>query len=222
MSKTARRTPRAGARSDAPNTRNLLPAGLHVAPFLSPAGRLVVLAIGQGHYLQVAAEIQQMAGCRNANADNAFALTGQAGAFALAGQVTNPPASALSEWILEPQAAQGGYIPFLNPGNAGPGRRALARIQLAPGVHEAPWLASWSRWKGYRTIRPLLAIDADHHLVAEMNVLPEDVESARRDLAAFLAAPSDPDERDPSADARYVDPYDDGEPDDCCGEHWKR
>lgn len=194
----------------------LLQAGLHVAPFLSPAGRLVLLAISKNHHLDVAVEIQQMTGCRRYGSDYEFNQADQSARFYAR--------NCLSAWSLEPQAEQHGYIPYLNPGNAGPGHRALARIQLAPGVHLAPWSASWhGPAGGYRTIRPLLAIDEHHRLVAEMNALPEDVESARRELMAFLATPSDPDEIDTRGSVTtYVDPYDDGEPDDCCGEGWKR
>ena len=178
----------------------LLRRGVHVAPFFSPNGRLVLLAIDRGHLCVLIAEITGLSG-------RGTLCEGLRGCDLHVG-------------LLEPCPSQG-KIPFLNPGND----RALSRLLLPKGVHLAPWrVCIWDEaTRCSSAAEVLLAIDERHRLVAQMTAALGQRESARRELSAFLDAATDAEGEsagDPSSG--YVDPYDDGNPDDCCGEGWKR
>jgi len=204
--------PKQSASPKSERARHLLRPGLHVAPFLSGSGRLVILAIGCRHILFAAAEVSGLKG-RRPLFEDAFKTGGRMG-------------RGMPAWrLFNPDPTQGSMPPFLAPGNVGLGPRTLRRILLAPGVHMAPWntMVEVSGGK-YRAAQPVIAIDERHRFVAEMTAFPEDLDSARRDLLAFLNAPDDPDDESPNGPGGlYIDPYDDGYDDpDCCGEDWKR
>jgi hypothetical protein len=102
----------------------------------------------------------------------------------------------------------------------------------ARGVHRAPWRVLYGLTLTDVDCEvhiggALVAVDARHRLVAEM-VVPDaaDEPAVQRSLEAILEtveeSAGEGSEDGISTDG-YVDPYDDGNPDDhWCGEDWKR
>lgn len=174
----------------------LWPSGVHIAPYLSPAGRFVLVAIGRPNYFVIASEVMSLRGARS-NGD--------------------PRGSCYTSWMLEPCEPQDGLIPFLNPKNAGLRGRALETLLWSRGVHLAPWQGGYECGDTLGVGRPMIAVDAGHRLVAEMMV-PNggDAEAVRRDLLAILESVEASSETD---DAQPAESWPD---DDDEGETWRR
>lgn len=148
-----------------PALTKLLRPGVHIAQFLSREGNLVLLAISKNSYLAGAAEPTHLKSVLDAEGFRA----------------------GTSAWILAPEPLQDNQLPFLNPGNAGPGVRALRRTLLLRGVHPAPWRICILNGNQICTCGQLLAIDGRHRLVATMPVLEEvDPLEVRTALQAVL------------------------------------
>lgn len=198
----------------------LWPEGLHIAPYLSPNGRFVLVALGRRSWFVVAAEVTSLAGSRQDGGDE--------------------PSSRCSARVLEPSTNHAGMIPFISPYCAGLRGRSLDALLWSRGVHAAPWRCCLTHAGKVLTGRPLIAVDAQRRLVAEMLVPDgEDPAAVRRDLLAVLeATEADPDAQAETTPATspitaiddgvqgYHDPYDDGNEDDddepICGEGWSR
>jgi hypothetical protein len=181
----------------------LWPLGIHVAPYLSPSGRLVFVALSREGYLEIAAEATQLTGARR----------GQGGKIPAHRKYGSPGA-----WILEPSENHDDLPPFIALRLR---KRERAALLWDRGVHLAPWFTSADCGDAHCWGRPMVAVDARHRLVAEM-LLPdgEDPEPVRSALLAVLEANegSTPVYRD-SIESEDSEDDDD---DDSEGEAWKQ
>jgi hypothetical protein len=145
---------------------------VHVAPYLSPSGRFVLIAIGELKFVMVSAEVSSL-GC----------LRGESTAL--------HPDLGYPTSILEPRSDRtgDGAIPFLMSLGALKGGRPLDALLWSRGVHLAPWRDAYQCGDELGYGRPMIAIDDRRRLVAEMMV-PDgaDPEPVRRDLLAILEA----------------------------------
>lgn len=209
-------------RARATVSQQLLPAGIHVAPYLSSEGRLVLLAVARGGYLVAAREIAR------------FADTPFEGRKGLAGVRVGQRGFDRASFVLEPCASQDGFLPFVWHGNGGLRGRSLAATLWSRGVYLAPWrdfIRDLPESEGVQIIiaRPWIAVDHRHRIVAEMAV-PEgaDATQVRQDLLAILEiaeAAETPAASKPEPPLEsYTDGYGDDEDDSAedFGNEWKR
>ena len=168
--KTSPATPRRGRATR--GRSKLWPAGVHIAPYLSPTGRFVLVAIGEDSFVTVAAEVSTLEDHRSR------ATQGR-------------PDIGYPTSILEPQpdGRRRGSIPFLGSLGALNGGRPLDALLWPRGVHLIPWRDAFQCGDELGFGRPMVAIDARRRVIAEMMV-PDgaDPEPVRRDLAAILEA----------------------------------
>ncbi len=145
--------------------------GVHIAPFLSPAGRLVLVGIGRPHYVMVVLEATALEGSQGNGGDVPWNMKNRLYA-----------ASSLQPFC---NAEFGGSIPVLTHLS----RRAHAALLWPRGVHFAPWRSSYMCGAELGFGRPMIAIDKRNRMVAEM-IVPdgEDTEVVRAILTATLEA----------------------------------
>lgn len=180
-------------------SRKWLGAGVHVAPFLSHDGHIVLVAVDlRGHVAYMAGCGEPKGGLVNGGMDgNEFTAKSE-------------DIDLLDSGAEIMSALRGEYVEKQKDGRI---ENVYGdSLLFVPGVHTAPW-RPWNQSEGFC----LLAIDHQHRLVAMMDAAnPPAARSARRELLAMLEA---------FAPEPYHDPYEDGyetDLDDGCGEGWKR